>query len=75
MTFDASTIIGMLPALYRTRDEEQGGDLSDVLSVVADQLALLVLGYIDSAPTGTREPYRRVPVRRSGGLFVMIFTP
>jgi hypothetical protein len=41
MTFDASTIIGMLPALYRTRDEEQGGDLSDLLSVVADQLALL----------------------------------
>ncbi|WOJ90433.1 hypothetical protein RZS28_03820 [Methylocapsa polymorpha] len=39
MTFDERTLLDMLPAVYRTRD--QGGDLSALLSVVADQLALL----------------------------------
>jgi hypothetical protein len=41
MTYDARALFELLPAVYRTRDAEQGGDLSALLSVVADQLALL----------------------------------
>jgi len=41
MSYDARTLLDMLPAVYRLRDAEQGGALEALLAVVAEQLALM----------------------------------
>lgn len=41
MTMDAETLSRLLPALYRLRDEEQGGPLKALLSVIAEQAAAI----------------------------------
>lgn len=41
MSFDVERIYGLLPAVYRLRDAEQGGELKALLSVIAEQAAVL----------------------------------
>ncbi|MFB3921957.1 MAG: hypothetical protein ACE145_09555 [Terriglobia bacterium] len=41
MSFDVQRLAELLPAIYRIRDSEQGGPLRDLLSVIADQIAVL----------------------------------
>jgi hypothetical protein len=41
MSFDAQTIYELLPAIYRTRDAEQGGPLRQLIGVIAEQVAVL----------------------------------
>ena len=41
MTADAERLYRLLPAIYRIRDEEQGGPLRALLAVVAEQVAVL----------------------------------
>jgi hypothetical protein len=41
MSFDANRIYELLPAIYRIRDAEQGEPLRALLSVIADQIAVL----------------------------------
>jgi hypothetical protein len=41
MTTDAAKLLELLPALYRLRDAEEGGPLRALLSVLADQIAVL----------------------------------
>jgi hypothetical protein len=41
MSFDATTLYGLLPAWIRLRDTAQGGPLQDLVSVLADQMAVL----------------------------------
>ncbi len=41
MSFDAQRLAELLPAIYRIRDAEQGGPLQALLSVIADQIAVL----------------------------------
>ncbi|CAL78119.1 conserved hypothetical protein [Bradyrhizobium sp. ORS 278] len=41
MSFDAQTIYDLLPAIYRTRDAEQGGALRQLIGVIAEQVAVL----------------------------------
>lgn len=41
MSFDAQTIYELLPAIYRTRDAEQGGPLRQLIRVIAEQVAIL----------------------------------
>lgn len=41
MSFDAKRLQKLLPAVYRIRDEEQGGPLSALLSVIAEQMNVL----------------------------------
>jgi hypothetical protein len=39
--FDAETLYGLLPAIHRVRDAEQGGPLRALLGVLADELATM----------------------------------
>lgn len=41
MSFDAQAIYELLPAIYRTRDAEQGGTLRQLIGVIAEQVAVL----------------------------------
>src|SRR5262245_41314814 len=41
MSFDADRLYELLPAVHRIRDQEQGGPLRALLSVIADQVAIL----------------------------------
>jgi hypothetical protein len=41
MSFDADTLYGLLPTVYRTRDAEQGEPLKQLLGVIAEQIAIL----------------------------------
>ena len=41
MTIDAEFLLSRLPAFYRQRDAEQGGSLRALLTVIAEQGALL----------------------------------
>src|SRR5258706_9592421 len=41
MSFDLETIYSLLPAIYRIRDEEQGKPLKALLSVIAEQVAVV----------------------------------
>ncbi|MBN1262500.1 MAG: hypothetical protein JXB35_17600, partial [Anaerolineae bacterium] len=41
MSFDLETLYALLPAIYRIRDAERGGELKALLSVIAEQLAVL----------------------------------
>jgi hypothetical protein len=41
MTFDINTLYGLLPAVHRTRDAEQGEPLKQLLGVIAQQIAIL----------------------------------
>ena len=41
MSFDATTLYGLLPAWIRLRDAAQGGPLQDLVAVLADQVAVL----------------------------------
>lgn len=41
MGFDVDRIYELLPAIYRLRDSEEGGPLKELLSVVAEQVAVL----------------------------------
>lgn len=41
MSIDAQRLYELLPAIYRIRDAEQGGQLQALLAVVADQLGVL----------------------------------
>ena len=41
MSFDAETLYNLLPAVYRIRDQEQGEPLKALVSVVAEQVAVL----------------------------------
>lgn len=41
MSFDLEHLYGLLPEIYRIRDREQGGLLRELLSVIADQVAVL----------------------------------
>lgn len=41
MSFTAEKLFDLLPAIYRIRDAERGGPLQALLSVVADQIAVL----------------------------------
>ena len=41
MSFDADRLYELLPAIHRIRDQEQGGPLRALLSVIADQAAIL----------------------------------
>jgi hypothetical protein len=38
---DVERLYRLLPAVYRIRDEEQGGPLRALLSVIAEQVAVL----------------------------------
>ena len=41
MSFDADRLYELLPAIHRIRDQEQGGPLRALLSVIADQATIL----------------------------------
>src|SRR5688572_32458281 len=41
MRFDADKLYGLLPAVYRTRDAEQGWPLKQLVDVIASQVAVL----------------------------------
>jgi hypothetical protein len=41
MSFDTQRLYDLLPVIYRIRDAEQGGPLKELLSIVADQVAVL----------------------------------
>jgi hypothetical protein len=41
LSFDSETLYNLLPAIYRIRDLEQGEPLRALVSVVADQVAVL----------------------------------
>lgn len=41
MSFDLETIYNLLPAVHRIRDAEQGGPLKALLSVIADEAAVI----------------------------------
>ena len=41
MSFDVERLYELLPAIHRIRDQEQGGPLRALLSVIADQAAIL----------------------------------
>ena len=41
MSFTNQKLLDLLPAIYRIRDEERGGPVKALLSVVADQIAVL----------------------------------
>lgn len=41
MSFDADTLYGLLPTVYRTRDAEQGEPLKQLLGAIAEQIAIL----------------------------------
>lgn len=41
MSFDADKLYELLPAVYRTRDAEQGYPLKQLVAVIADQVAVL----------------------------------
>jgi hypothetical protein len=41
MSLDAEKLFALLPAVYRTRDHERGGPLRALLSVIAEQVAVL----------------------------------
>src|SRR3954469_1225770 len=41
MSFDADRLYELLPAIHRIRDKEQGEPLKALLSVIADQVAIL----------------------------------
>jgi hypothetical protein len=41
VTFDTTRLYELLPAIYRIRDAEAGGALRELLSVVADQIAVV----------------------------------
>src|SRR3954468_8362800 len=41
MSFDADRLYELLPAIHRIRDKEQGEPLKALLSVIADQVAVL----------------------------------
>jgi hypothetical protein len=41
MSFDAQKLFELLPAIYRIRDAEQGGQLQALLGVIADQIDIL----------------------------------
>jgi len=41
VSFDVDTLYGLLPAVHRSRDAEQGGPLKQLLGVVAQQIAIL----------------------------------
>lgn len=41
MTFDANTLYALLPGWTRVNDAAQGGPLQDLMSVIADQMAVL----------------------------------
>jgi hypothetical protein len=41
MSFDADTLYGLLPTVYRTRDADQGEPLKQLLGVIAEQIAIL----------------------------------
>ncbi len=41
MRYDAETLYGMLPAIYRIRDSERGEQLRALLSVIAEQVAVI----------------------------------
>ncbi len=41
MSFDADTLYNLLPAVFRIRDQEQGEPLKALVSVVAEQVAVL----------------------------------
>ncbi len=41
MSFDIDRLYSLLPEIYRIRDKEQGGQLKALLSVIADQVAVL----------------------------------
>lgn len=41
MSFDLDRLYNLLPEIYRIRDKEQGGQLKALLSVIADQVAVI----------------------------------
>lgn len=41
MSFDTQRLYDLLPVIYRIRDTEQGGPLKELLSVIAEQVAVL----------------------------------
>ena len=41
MSFDREKLYNLLPAIYRIRDEERGKPLQALLSVIADEIAVL----------------------------------
>ena len=41
MSFDVDTLYGLLPAVHRSRDAEQGEPLKQLLGVIAQQVAIL----------------------------------
>jgi hypothetical protein len=41
MSFDAQRLMDLLPAVYRARDADQGGPLSELLAVIAEQVGIL----------------------------------
>lgn len=41
MSFDEDTLYALLPAVYRTRDADQGEPLKQLLGVIAEQIAIL----------------------------------
>jgi hypothetical protein len=41
MSFDAERLYNLLPAIYRVRDDEQGGPLKELLAVIAEQVAVV----------------------------------
>ena len=41
MSFDVDRLYGLLPAVHRTRDADQGEPLKQLLGVIAEQIAIL----------------------------------
>jgi hypothetical protein len=41
MSFDSKKLYDLLPVIYRIRDEERGGSLKEIISVIAEQISLL----------------------------------
>lgn len=41
MSFDIDELFSLLPAIYRIRDAKEGGQLRELLSVIAEQIAVL----------------------------------
>jgi hypothetical protein len=41
MSFDSKKLCDLLPVIYRIRDEERGGSLKEIISVIAEQISLL----------------------------------
>ena len=61
--YTAEKLYDLLPAIYRIRDSEQGKPLKALLTVVAEQMALLEEDIGDRTTTGLSRPARNGSLR------------